>query len=60
MKDTTSDPTHVDFWKQALKDYAEELEWVLKEPNPNIEELMHITTRMKIEVKKYGNQVKAT
>ena len=56
MKDTSSDPTHVDFRKLALKDYAEEIEWILKEPNPNIEELMHITTRMRIEVRKYGNK----
>lgn len=56
MKDTSSDPTHVDFWKLALKDYAEELEWVLKEEHPNIDELVHITTRMKIEVTKYGSR----
>lgn len=55
MKDTTSNPTHVDFWKQALKDYAEEIDWVLKEEEPDIDELCKITNRMRIEVKKHGN-----
>ena len=50
-----TNPKKIEFWKQALLDYAEEIDWVLKEEEPDIDELCKITNRMRIEVKKHGN-----
>lgn len=53
--DNFQNPKKTAFWKQALLDYAEEIDWVLKEEAPDIEELTKITNRMRFEVKKHGD-----
>lgn len=54
--DSFQNPKKTAFWKQALLDYAEEIDWVLKEEAPDIEELTKITNRMRFEVKKHGSR----